>query len=253
MIEKKRKFFCIMKVLLALAALAVAFFVIQSRGKKFSSVVFQSIEYIARPHSGPSFEPIVSRAAWYGSKLHQGDYLINISAHDQETLTRAVKNIPVNKTLGELTKDDLTLPPLLEQVISGSTWRDHLANGLGFVAIRGIPTQNWSVEEARRFFWIFGLKIGRPGLQDSASDSYLTDIRDTKSNNPQTDRQYKTNAAQNYHVDMADVVGLLCLQTAGKGGGISRLISSVTIFNELLKTPNGKRHAARLYNSGSFS
>ncbi len=172
--------------------------------------------------------------------------MFNLSADDAETLTGALRAIPT-KTLGELSQADLKLPPALEEVLSGSKWRAHLARGIGFVGIRGVPVHKWSLEESRRFFWVFGLKVGRPGLQDSAADSYLTDIRDTRSNNPQTDRQYKTRAAQRYHVDTADVVGLLCLSTAKKGGGLSRIISSATIFNELLKTPNGKKHAARLY------
>ncbi len=141
------------------------------------------------------------------------------------------------------------LPLKLEEVINGAKWKRQLSHGLGFVAIRGIPTKLWTLEQTRAFFWVFGLKVGKPGLQDSDSSSFLTDVRDTKSNDPQRDRQYKTNAAQKYHVDAADVVGLLCINSAGQGGGVSRLISSVTIFNELLKTPNGREHVNRLYDS----
>lgn len=46
-------------------------------------------------------------------------------------------------------------------------------------------------------------------------------------------RLYKTAANIEYHCDAADVVGLLCLHKA-KAGGHSRIVSSVTVFNELI-------------------
>ena len=45
-------------------------------------------------------------------------------------------------------------------------------------------------------------------------------------------RIYQTNERQGYHTDSCDVVGLLCLQPA-KEGGLSSLVSSVTLYNEL--------------------
>jgi hypothetical protein len=47
-------------------------------------------------------------------------------------------------------------------------------------------------------------------------------------------RIYQTKERQGYHTDSCDVVGLLCLQSA-KEGGLSSLVSSVTIFNEMRK------------------
>jgi hypothetical protein len=45
-------------------------------------------------------------------------------------------------------------------------------------------------------------------------------------------RLYQTHERQGYHTDSCDVVGLLCLQPA-KAGGLSSLVSSVTLFNEM--------------------
>jgi hypothetical protein len=45
-------------------------------------------------------------------------------------------------------------------------------------------------------------------------------------------RLYRTASDISYHCDGADVVGLLCLTTAPRGGR-SRIASSVTVFNEL--------------------
>ena len=47
-------------------------------------------------------------------------------------------------------------------------------------------------------------------------------------------RLYKTRAEQDFHTDGADVIGLLCLRTS-KRGGESRIVSSVTVFNEIVR------------------
>jgi len=47
-------------------------------------------------------------------------------------------------------------------------------------------------------------------------------------------RFYQTNRQLDYHTDSCDIVGLLCLKTA-KMGGASRVVSSVTLYNEMLR------------------
>ena len=61
----------------------------------------------------------------------------------------------------------------------------------------------------------------------------LGHVRDlgSSSDDPNT-RIYQTRERQTFHTDSCDVVGLMCLQTA-KSGGLSSLVSSTTIFNEM--------------------
>jgi hypothetical protein len=47
-------------------------------------------------------------------------------------------------------------------------------------------------------------------------------------------RYYQTTRQLEYHTDSCDIVGLLCLKTA-RHGGESRIVSSVTLFNEMLR------------------
>jgi hypothetical protein len=60
----------------------------------------------------------------------------------------------------------------------------------------------------------------------------LGHIRDT-GQDPRAVRTYRTAAAMSYHADAADLVGLLCLETARRGG-MSRFVSSITVYNTLL-------------------
>ena len=47
-------------------------------------------------------------------------------------------------------------------------------------------------------------------------------------------RLYRTRQRQDFHTDGSDIVGLLCLATA-KSGGESRIVSSLGVYNEILR------------------
>src|SRR5262249_23929510 len=61
---------------------------------------------------------------------------------------------------------------------------------------------------------------------------HVTDIG-LKMDDPKA-RLYQTNLRLDFHCDSADVVALLCLKTS-KSGGESYLVSSMAIYNEILK------------------
>jgi hypothetical protein len=112
-------------------------------------------------------------------------------------------------------------------------WRDVLSQGRGFVLIRGLPVDQLSADDALLAYWAIGLHLGTPVPQNFQGE-LLTHVRDTGADptDPST-RLYKTRAEQDFHTDGADIIGLLCLRTA-KHGGESRIVSSVTVFNEVL-------------------
>ncbi len=129
-----------------------------------------------------------------------------------------------------MTAADLPLPALAPEI---ARWRHELASGRGFHVVSGVPVDRWSDAEAERFFWCLGLHLGVPGAQNVAGDllGHVTDTGD------QADdayvRLYRTPADIAYHCDAADVVGLLCLRAA-KRGGRSRIVSSVAVYDALI-------------------
>ena len=67
----------------------------------------------------------------------------------------------------------------------------------------------------------------------NAAGHLLGHVRDMgRSSDDPAARIYQTRERQTHHTDSSDVVGLLCLKTA-KSGGLSSLVSSTTIFNEM--------------------
>src|SRR4029079_14188492 len=105
-------------------------------------------------------------------------------------------------------------------------------NGRGFVLIRGLPIERWPKREAAEAFLAIGVHLGNLRMQN-AQGHLLGHVRDMgrSSDDPNT-RIYQTRERQTHHTDSCDVVALLCLSPAKKGG-LSSLVSSTTIFNEM--------------------
>ena len=110
--------------------------------------------------------------------------------------------------------------------------REELIHGRGFALLRGLPSANYTEREIAILFGGIGSHIGR-AVPQNAAGHLLGHVRDLgKSSNDPTVRVYQTHERQTFHTDSCDVVGLLCL-AAAKSGGLSLLVSSSTIFNEM--------------------
>jgi hypothetical protein len=88
------------------------------------------------------------------------------------------------------------------------------------------------MREAATAFFGLGAHLGNARSQNGKGH-VLGHVRDLglDAHDPNV-RIYQTNARQTFHTDSCDIVGLLCLKTA-KSGGLSALVSSTTIFNEM--------------------
>jgi hypothetical protein len=174
--------------------------------------------------------PLRSPAAWRGCDLQrQTTWLSSLSENERSELSRALDQLEQER--GQLPSLPLLPLPALEATLA--RWRGELRRGLGFVLARGLPIEGRSPEVVARLYWLLGRALGEPVSQNSAGE-LLCDIRDTGADadaDPDV-RLYKTRAEQDFHTDGADIIGLLCLKTA-RSGGSSRIVSSVTVFNEL--------------------
>eukprot|EP00164_Ancoracysta_twista_P006572 GFYU01009170.1.p1 GENE.GFYU01009170.1~~GFYU01009170.1.p1 ORF type:complete len:418 (+),score=137.41 GFYU01009170.1:64-1317(+) len=204
-------------------------------GRSYRSVQAQSLHYISRVHSSIRTEPLHSAADWKGSDLQDSTEWVEVLSKDvQAEIVACVSALAASGVdMKTLTKSDYTWP-LFQRVIEGT--RVHVgATGRGFVLVRGSPLDRLSTEREREFyFWGVGLYLGEPGAQNKEEDllGRVTDLG-ADPNSPLV-RAYKTNAHIGFHVDFADVVGLLCVQQAATGGE-SLLVSSVRVYNTLLE------------------
>ena len=174
---------------------------------------------------------VEDRSAWYGPDMaKREDWVERLSVAEIDEVEDAVRHLdttPVDLT--NIAATDVPLPNLAPRL---RVLLDEVLNGRGFVLIRGLPVQRWTRREAAIAFLALGVHLGNLRMQN-AEGHLLGHVRDLgrSSDDPNT-RIYQTRERQTHHTDSSDVVGLLCLQTA-KSGGLSSLVSSTTIFNEM--------------------
>lgn len=170
-------------------------------------------------------------SAWYGSELaERSDWIERLSKAEIADVDHLVYEIERSSVdLATMNPNDAPLPtfgPRLERLL------EEVLNGRGFVLIKGLPVERWSKRKAAIAFLIIGVQLGSLRMQN-AEGHLLGHVRDMgrSSSDPNT-RIYQTHERQTHHTDSCDVVGLLCLRAA-KSGGLSNLVSSTTIFNEM--------------------
>lgn len=157
-----------------------------------------------------------------------------LSAAELDELRRAVDAaLATGKPLEQLTRADFPLDRLALRV---RTLAEELENGRGFELWRGLPVQEWNLEERSVAYWGLGRHLGTPVVQNARGELF-GHVKDTSGTDPQTNadsRFYHTNRAAPFHVDGADIVGLMCVRTA-RAGGASLVVSSTSIYNALLR------------------
>lgn len=171
-------------------------------------------------------------AAWYGPQMAtQTDWLMPLSPAEIDEIETAAKALAARETdIAAITAGDFPLPTLAGRL--KSRVESEVLNGRGFLLLRGLPVERWTMREAATAFYGLGAHLGSARSQN-AKGHVLGHVRDLGLDvkDPNV-RIYQTHERQTYHTDSCDVVGLLCLRTA-KSGGLSALVSSTTIFNEM--------------------
>jgi len=199
---------------------------------EFLSYAEQAAHYFERPHQAPAAQPLRTPAAWRGRDVARREqWCVRLGESQLEEIDAALAVArKCGKPTGEMTAEDFPLGSLVAEI---GSWRKELAEGRGFQVVSGLPVERWSPEEAELFFWCLGLHLGRPGAQNPRGD-LLGHVTDTGADGADAYvRLYQTASNIAYHCDAADAVGLLCLRSA-KSGGASRIVSSVSVYNELL-------------------
>lgn len=175
--------------------------------------------------------PIAHPAAWSGPDLaRDGRWILPLSDEQVRDLERATDGV-VRAGLPFSRIDRATFPlPAWGALLA--TVRTEVADGRGFVLLRGAPVEGRPVAWLEKLFWGLGAHLGTGVTQTAKGDliSHVTDLGPVEG----LKRGFQTNREARLHIDLADGVGLLCLRQA-KAGGLSMLASSVTAYNVLCR------------------
>ncbi len=193
----------------------------------------QALRYFDREQEEIRRDPLQVPAAWRGSELAcREDWVVRLSPDQIGELERAAAEVEGRGLgLAEVRREDFRLPALAPEI---GGWARELRRGRGFLLVRGLPVERWGEQRSALVFWGLGQHLGEPGAQNPDGD-LLGHVFDTgeDASNPFI-RRYRTAGDIAYHCDLADAVGLLCL-SATRRGGASRIVSSVSVYNELLR------------------
>ncbi len=189
-------------------------------------------------------QPLAGRAGWYGKALEQsGTWIRSLTdAHRAEIDAALASAKRAGVPPFGFGRDDFPLPSTAALLAEIS---EELEDGLGAVRLRGLPVERYSDDDIRRIFWGLGCHLGTAVYQNARGE-IMGEVRDEtklpdKTFKPTGPGQIVSSRARarsagplRWHTDRCDVIALLCVRNA-KAGGISKLTSIVTIYNEILR------------------
>src|SRR5262249_40089286 len=125
--------------------------------------------------------------------------------------------------------------------------RRDLEDGRGLVLLRRLPVERYTESELRILYWGLGLHLGTPRHQNAVGE-LVGDVRDENRlygsvqevdpaalGEPRTSRSKARSAGPlRFHTDRVDVVTLLCVRPAARGG-LSKVVSAVAVHNAILE------------------
>ncbi|WP_137123874.1 TauD/TfdA family dioxygenase [Roseomonas sp. HF4] len=187
--------------------------------------------------------PIGGAAAWRGADLAaRGFWPRRLDEAEIAALERAVAAArQAGLSPPGFGHADFPLPdlaPLLAEVAA------ELEHGAGVVRLSGLPVGRIAPEDLRRLFWGFCCALGTPLFQNTAGE-VLAEVKDETGQGiavtgdgagplPSARARSRSTGPLRFHTDKCDVLALLAASN-GIAGGVSRVVSTVAIHDEMAR------------------
>lgn len=185
-------------------------------------------------HTDRTYAAVPDTIAWTAESL-AGDtnWLTLVNDENIGDMERALASVRArNLPMEAIRKVDFSLPSLEAKLAEIA---QQVEFGRGFALLRGLPVDRWGVEAATTVYWGLSTHLGTPTSQSRRGNRMMA-VRDAGLSAKELNvRGPLTNAKLYYHSDFADIVGLMCVHPA-QSGGISRICSSMAIYNALIAT-----------------
>ena len=178
--------------------------------------------------------PIDDKMAWRGSDIKSKD---DIAFDLGRSHVAALEDVLLRVRKAGLALQEIGPEHCRHPALDADLARvfDEIQDGRGIVIVRGLPVQGHPVEDVSTMFWAVGAHLGR-GVSQSALGDVLGQVRDeTPPGQAESARGYTSRRELSLHVDLAQIVGLMCVRQA-RAGGYSQYASGLAIYNEILAT-----------------
>ncbi len=180
------------------------------------------------------FEPVEEPADWTAADMAESKaWLYELDAAEIAEIRAATE--PFDRDSVNLIPTDAADFPLPRFAATLKEIRQELLYGRGFVLFRGLPVDDFGKRATAIAFWAVSQHLGDGAWSQNARGhvlGHVTNLGQSRANPAQRGPYSREEIP--FHVDCADVVGLLCMETPVSGGE-SSIASSVAVHNEMLK------------------
>lgn len=193
--------------------------------------------------------PIDAPCAWHGEDIAASEcWVRDLTDAQIAELDAALERVEARGIdWHEITPADFPLPGLAGLI---DDIRAELEGGSGLMKLRGLPVDRYSEDRLRKLYFGLGVNIGQPVYQNRSGQLMRLirdegagvgerygqiDAGDAPGGKPFLSSYARTltNGALRFHTDRTDVVSLLCVNQAPRGG-VSTICSSVAVMNAML-------------------
>lgn len=172
--------------------------------------------------------PVDHPSAWTSRALGGKDALrVQLSDTELEALDTLLARTR-HQSAQQVTRAEFDHPvvnALLDRI------RATIMHGRGIVIVSGVTPARYDEAQFQRIYWGFGTHLGNAAVQSSLGDR-LAHVQN-KPDDP-VNRGYRSLQELRMHSDSYEVVGLMSVRKA-KSGGLSGMVSSLAIHNEILR------------------
>ncbi len=182
----------------------------------------------------PTPRVLETRCEWRADDVADAStWTVCLDEAEREELDAALRRaFERSRDVLDIGRDEFPLPTLRDRLLEIER---ELIDGRGFVLLRGIDRERYDREAMEMLYWGIGMHLGAPWPQNQYGH-VLGDVTDQgrAPDDPHSRGNEIGRIAFPYHSDGSDLVGLLCLQRA-KRGGLSTVANAVAIHNELVR------------------
>lgn len=168
-------------------------------------------------------------SAWKNCDLESKSTITyRLSKETLETLDRALRHVQkLNIPVEEISQADFPVTPIEQEI---NEWVNEVQEGRGLILLKGIDTKKYSKEECAVIYWGISTYFGEAQSQSPMGDrlGHVINV----GGKDQRERAYRNSLELALHTDASDIVGMMCLVPAEKGG-LSGYASGPAIFNHI--------------------
>ncbi len=166
---------------------------------------------------------------WSADALkRRNDWVISLDHDALDDIARALDVVKRQRlTIGDIDAQSFPLPSLAGKL---AEVKRMLQDDLGLALIRGLPVERYDKADLGTILWGIGAHIGT-GVSQSYRGDLIGEVMDM-THTGDARRAYRSPRPLDLHIDVVDVVGLLCLRRA-RAGGTSLVASSIAVHNAI--------------------